>query len=74
LYFVSKDKYILTFVVNNSKAPYTDSFYLRGKKVVEKVAESKNIYNSRYYQCQKLFEDRFHEEGDGSKDHLIKDV
>ncbi len=35
IYFYSKDKYVVILKVKNSKAPYTDSFYLRYKKVVE---------------------------------------
>jgi hypothetical protein len=41
LYFHSKDKYIITNYVQNSKAPYTDCFYMIYKKTVEKVDESK---------------------------------
>ncbi len=37
LYFYSKDKYVIVNKVYNSKAPYTDCFYLRYVKTVELV-------------------------------------
>lgn len=39
LYFYSKDKYVIIIKIKNSKAPYTDCFYLRYKKTVQKINE-----------------------------------
>jgi len=32
LYFASKNKYVIESKVQNSKVPYTDTFYLRYRK------------------------------------------
>ena len=41
LYFISKNKYVVFGIVNNSKAPMTDCFYLRTKKIIERIDEGK---------------------------------
>jgi hypothetical protein len=37
LYFFSKDKYVIESVIQNSGVPYSDTFNIRIKKVIETV-------------------------------------
>ncbi len=48
LYFVSKNKYIIQSIVQNSGAPYTDCFNVRLRRTVESYEESKFIFYSLF--------------------------
>lgn len=43
LYFVSKNKYIVESIIQNSGAPYTDSFNIRLKRTISSTQESTHI-------------------------------
>ena len=38
LYIVSKDKYIIESIIQNSGVPYADTFNIRMKNIIEKVS------------------------------------
>lgn len=45
VYVYSKDKIVIVVKVFNSKAPYTDTFYLRYRKTFETKGESNFLLN-----------------------------